>query len=290
MRLAFLLFLICLAAPCTAQRQDSLSLSKKRVKILAVGSATIYTGAMIGLNSAWYSQYDRQKFHFFNDASEWNQMDKLGHTFSAFQITSGSSRIMQWAGVSQKKSDKVAALGSFGIMASIEILDGFSAGYGASVSDLAANTAGIGLYWGQQLLWKEIRIHPKFSFHKSDYAMLRPTILGSNLAEQVLKDYNGQTQWLCIDLDKFSARIPKWLNLSIGYGTEQMTYARVWQNETIGLFPYRQFYLGIDLDLTAYRTRSKFINTLLYIGNMIKLPAPALEFSHKKIRGHYFYF
>jgi hypothetical protein len=44
------------------------------------------------------------------------------------------------------------------------------------------------------------RITPKFSFHTTQYAQYRPNVLGSSLAEQILKDYNGQTYWLSVNL------------------------------------------------------------------------------------------
>ena len=53
---------------------------------------------------------------------------------------------------------------------------------------------------------------------------------------------------------------------------------------------YRQFYLGIDFDLTAIKTRSKALKTILFIADMIKLPAPTVEFSTKGTRFHAFYF
>lgn len=290
MKVLALVYIFLLATFAGVQAQDTTAISKKRIRFLAVGSAVTYTGAMIGLNSTWYSQYDRQSFRFFNDAAEWKQMDKIGHLYSSFQIASGSSRVIRWSGLSEKKSDRIAVLTSFGVMASIELLDGLSAGYGASASDLLYNASGIGLYWGQKLVWKEIRIHPKLSFHKSEYAALRPNVLGATLAEQILKDYNGETQWLSLDLDKFNDRFPKWLNIAIGYGAEEMIYARDYPNNAAGLFPYRQFYLALDFDVTSIHSKSKAVNTLLYVLNMVKLPAPTLEFSNKKIRGHYFYF
>jgi hypothetical protein len=36
----------------------------------------------------------------------------------------------------------------------------------------------------QELLWKEQRITPKFSFHSTKYAALRPDVLGSSLPEK----------------------------------------------------------------------------------------------------------
>lgn len=270
--------------------QDSLSqVNTKRLKAIIIGSGVAYTGSMIALNSIWYSQYNKQSFHFFNDAHEWKQMDKMGHFYSAFQLSSISSRTLQWSGVSKRKSDLAGTLTSFAIMSSIEVLDGFSAGYGASASDLAANAVGAGVYLGQQLIWNEVRICPKFSFHRTSFAQQRPETLGSGLLEEIIKDYNGQTHWLSADMNKF-LKFPKWLNLAVGYGAQNMLYANDASNINQNLMPYRQYFIGIDFDLTAIKSHSKLVNTLLYVANMVRLPAPALEISNGKIKGHLFYF
>jgi len=271
----------------TAQTSDSIN--HQRLNTVILSGAVLYTGAMIGLNSIWYSQYDKQSFQFFNDWPEWKQMDKLGHMYSAFQLSSIGSHSLQWSGVSKKKSDLFGSITSFAIMSSIEIMDGFSAGYGASVSDLAANAIGSGFFLGQNVLWNQIRIYPKYSFHRTDFAKQRPGTLGSGFLEEMIKDYNGQTIWLSVDMDKF-IRFPKWLNLAVGYGAESMIYARNEQNMEQGYNPYRQLYLSIDFDLTAIKSRSKVVNTLIYFANMIKLPAPALEFSHGKAKAYAFYY
>lgn len=244
---------------------------------------------MIGLSSIWYSQYDKQSFRFFNDWPEWKQMDKFGHFYSAFQLSSIGSQALQWTGVSKKKSDLAASITSFAMMSSIEVLDGFSAGYGASMSDLAANAVGAGFYLGQNLVWDEVRIYSKYSFHRTEFASQRPGTLGDGLLEEMIKDYNGQTIWLSADMDKF-IRFPKWLNLAIGYGAENMIYARDEENIEVGLYPYRQFFLSLDFDLTAIKSRSKVVNTLIYFVNMIKLPAPAIEFSQGKTKAYLFYY
>jgi len=284
----FLLYLLSgLYTQSFAQQKDSIN--HKRLGTVIIVSTVLYIGIMIGLNSIWYSQYDKQTFQFFNDWPEWKQIDKLGHFYSSFQLASVGSNALQWSGVSKKKSDIAGTLTSFAIMSSIEILDGFSSGYGASASDWAANAVGSGLYLGQSLLWKEIRIHPKFSFHRTEFASQRPETLGNGTLEEIMKDYNGQTYWLSLDIDKF-IRFPKWLNLAVGYGAESMLYARDEQNEEQGFNPYRQIYLSIDFDLTAIKSRSKAVNTLIYFVNMIKLPAPTIEFSQGKTKAHFFYY
>jgi uncharacterized protein YfiM (DUF2279 family) len=244
---------------------------------------------MIGLNSVWYSQYDKQSFRFFNDWPEWNQMDKLGHFYSSFQLTTLGSHALRWSGVSKKKSDLAGTISSFAIMSTIEILDGYSTGYGASASDLVANGIGASLFLGQNLLWEEVRFYPKYSFHRSEFAPQRPGTLGNGLLEEIIKDYNGQTIWLSMDVDKF-IRFPAWINLAVGYGAESMLYARHEQNVEQGIYPYRQFYFSLDFDLTAIKSRSKVVNTLIFFVNMIKLPSPTLEFSQGKVKAYAFYY
>lgn len=272
-----------------AQSTQQDSINRKRLNTIIIGTTVAYSASMITLNNVWYSNYDHQPFTFFNDSKEWLQVDKMGHFYSAFQLSGVGSHILGWADVPERKADKVASLASFLLMGSIEIFDGHSAGYGASASDLLANALGSGFYLGQKMLWKEIRIHPKFSFHQTYLADQRPGTLGMNFGEQLIKDYNGQTYWLSLDMDKFVS-FPKWINFAFGYGAQNQIYATMDSNLANGYEPYRQFYMSLDFDLTAIKTNSKGLKTLFYILNMIKLPSPTLEFSQGKIKSHAFYF
>ena len=265
------------------------TLNKKRFNALVIGSSLAYTGTMIGLGEIWYSNFDKQPFTFFDDSKEWLQVDKAGHFYSAFQLSNAGSNALQWSGMSKRKSDKIASLASLLMVSSIEIFDGKSAGHGASATDLLANAIGSAFYLSQQAIWKQTRIQPKFSFHQTYLAKQRPELLGKNFIEELVKDYNGQTYWLSVDVDKFTS-FPRWLNLAAGYGAHDMIHARKESNNLDGHFPFRQYYLGLDFDLTAIKTKSKTIKTLLYVVNMIKLPAPTLEFSNKGVKVHAFYF
>ncbi|HTF17640.1 MAG TPA: DUF2279 domain-containing protein [Chryseolinea sp.] len=266
------------------------TLNKKRLTGLIVGSTVAYGAALYGLNELWYSHNPKQSFSFFNDNAEWKQVDKVGHFYSAFYISYGSDAALRWAGVKDRKAAFIGSLVGFGVMLPIEIMDGYSAAYGASVGDLAANAAGAALYLGQTLLWKDLRIYPKFSFHQTDYASLRPNVLGDNAVSEMFKDYNGQTYWLSVDMDKF-VRFPKWLNLAVGYGADGMVYARDEQNIEAQIGPpYRQYYLAIDFDLRAIHTRSKFLRGVIEVVSLIRLPAPAIQFSEKGVKAYAFYF
>lgn len=274
-------------APVSAQQSDSIN--QKKLNQLIIGTTAGYTLTMVGLSEIWYSEFDKQSFRFFNDSKEWYQMDKLGHFYGAFQLSEVSSNALARTGVSKRKAQRIGAIASFAMMSSIEIFDGYSAGYGASVSDLIANAAGASFYIGQQLIWDETRIYPKFSFHTTHLANQRPSVLGSNFSEKLIKDYNGQTYWLSVDVDKF-IKFPKWLNLALGHGAHDFLYASKGANLTNGFTPYRQFYFSLDFDLTAIPTQSKALKSLLYIVNMIKLPSPTLEFSNNGVKAYAFYF
>jgi hypothetical protein len=285
--LGFLLFIFPFIV--FAQSDSSSTFSKKKRNLLLIGGTTAYVGTMVGLNEVWYKNASRESFHFFNDAHEWKQMDKVGHFFSAFQVSSISSHALKWTGMEKKKSMLAASVTGLVLVSSIELFDGFSSAYGASLTDLVANTTGSALFYGQQIMWDEIRIYPKFSFHQTGFASQRPNVLGNGIAQELLKDYNGQTYWLSIDVDKF-IKFPKWLNLAVGYGAQEMMYATTSPNKAIGLSPYRQYYLSLDLDLTSIKSKSKLVNALIYFANMVKIPAPTLEFSNRGVRMHAFYF
>jgi hypothetical protein len=273
--------------------QDSLvyhkSVNQKRLKTLIVAGGVGYGLTLYGLNELWYKDSERQSFQFFNDASEWKQVDKLGHFYSAFYFSYGTSKALQWCDLPKKKADLYGALTGFLIMIPIEILDGYSSDYGASAADLIADAGGAFFYLGQNLLWNEPRILPKFSFHQTEYATERPHILGDSYPSEMLKDYNGQTYWLSFDMDKF-IKFPKWLNLAIGYGAEGMVYANDEPNYEMGYHSYRQYYFSLDPDLTSIRTNSKALKTLFFVVSMLKLPSPTVEFSSEGARFSFFYF
>lgn len=263
--------------------------NQKRLRTFVISASVVYGSSIIGLSKLWYSNSSYQSFRFFNDYDEWKQMDKLGHFYSAFYISCTSSKALQWSNVRKRKSDLIGAATAVLLLAPIEVLDGFSNAYGASTGDLLANTGGAVFYLTQSYLWNEVRIWPKFSFHQTGYASLHPELLGNTLSNEILKDYNGQTHWLSFDMDKF-IKFPKWLNLAVGYGAQEMVYASDHKNLINGYDPYRQYYLSVDFDLTAIKTRSKAVKALIFFASMIKLPAPALEFSKKGVHFHGLYF
>jgi hypothetical protein len=300
---------IFLLSGCLSQASDMVadtsSPDKTRVWIVGAGHAVAWTGTFIALNQAWYSDYPKENFHLFNDWGEWQQMDKAGHVWTTYQLSRVSGDVWKWSGVSDKKAIWLGGISGLAFQSIIEILDGFSAKWGFSVYDMAANVVGSGLYVSQALIWKQQRVQVKLSYYPYAYPPeLVPRVnelFGAPGMERVLKDYNSQTYWLNINLRDFmpGSRIPKWLNLSLGYNARLMLGGRenIWEDESgnvydySGIPRYRRFFLSADIDLTRIRTKSPLLRSVFSALNVIKIPAPALEYNTQgqwKFHGFYF--
>lgn len=285
--------------PSTFAQKDSLSV-KQKLWIAGGGTVVGYTGTLVVLNEAWYKNYPKTRFHFFNDNREWLQMDKVGHMVTSYYYGLLGIEIMDWTGIEHKKAVIIGGLAGTVFQTTLEILDGYSAQWGASWGDLTANTAGTALVISQGLLWDEQRIQLKFSYSPTNYPEIRPGNLGKVWYESILKDYNGQTYWASVNIRSFlseKSRFPSWLNMAVGYGADGLLDAGSsnWrdQNGVIQTpFPrYRQFYLSPDIDLTRIKTKSKLLRKTLRVLNIVKIPAPALEVtSQGKMHLHLLHF
>jgi uncharacterized protein YfiM (DUF2279 family) len=240
---------------------------------------------MSGLYFLWYAGYEQSAFHFYNDNAEWLQMDKFGHAMSAYHVGLIGYEALRLAGLDEKKSLLYGAPLGFIFLSTVEIFDGLSAGWGFSWGDMAANALGAGLFMGQQALWHEQRIAMKYSYHNTQFPQYRPNLLGSNLPEKMLKDYNGQTIWLSFNLKSLfmgkESKLPSWINLAFGYSAEGMTggFSNVnqYNGQAIPEFTRtRQFILSPDIDLTRIPVENKFLKTTLKVLSFIKIPMPAI--------------
>lgn len=280
--------------------------NKKRVKLVAVSNITAYGVLMAGLYNAWYKNYPQTSLHSFNDIKEWKQIDKIGHVYSAYIESKISMEMWRWTGIDRKKRIWIGGLSGLFYQTVIETLDGFSSQWGWSWGDFAANVAGSGMFIAQELAWDEQRIQMKWSFYRKNYTdpsldLRSAEIFGKTTLERLLKDYNGQTYWLSTNLRSFFPRskIPAWLQVSVGTGAEGLFGAnRNLSTDKYGnitfdrrdLKRYRQWYLAPDIDLTKIKTRKKGIRFALNLLNVIKIPAPSLEFSNGSFKWNWLHF
>lgn len=276
--------------------QPAFSFNKKRTLGVIAGESLLSTGTLIGLSQLWYKDYPKSSFHFFNDNSEWLQMDKCGHAITAYSVGKYGMRLLEWSGVNRKKAIWYGGLTGFAYQGVIEIFDGFSTGWGFSIGDISSNAIGCGILIGQEYLWKEQRISLKYSFHKTNFPEYRPNLLGKNWNEQILKDYNGQTYWLSVNIASFlseETRFPKFLNLAFGYGANGMTGGNsnpIMYNSIGNIITFertRQYYFSMDIDLTKIPTHSPFLKTVFETFGFLKIPAPGIEFGKNGISGKF---
>ena len=259
----------------------------------------LWAGSMIGFGTLWYNDYAQSSFHFFDDSKEWNQMDKAGHFVTSYYLNNIGTSLFTWSGVERRKSIWLGGTVGTLFLLTVEVFDGYSSNWGASWGDLAANTAGRLVSMTQNALWNEQRIVFKFSFHETSIAQYRPKVLGENLTEQILKDYNGQTYWMSVNIHSFlkeESKFPRWLNVALGYGADGMTGGEtnpiLVDGNIIPQFQrQRQYYLSLDVDLTKIPTKSKVLKAVFQTFGFLKIPFPTLEYNDGLgMRYHLLYF
>lgn len=270
--------------------------SPPKAWLLSGASIVSYTSTILVLDKMWYQGFPRSRFHFYDDLSHWQYMDKMGHAATAYHLSRLGHKAWEWTGIDDNKT--VWLGGSMGavFLTTIEILDGFSTQWGASPSDLTANTLGSALFVSQQLIWKEQKVLLKYSYHNSGLAQYRPDLLGETLPEKMLKDYNGQTYWLSASLKHFCSSCPPWLGISVGYGAKGMTGAKsnplTYNNHSLPLFERtKSFYLAPDIILSKTSTKSPLLKNIFLGLDFIKFPSPAIEIdSNGRIYWHLLFF
>jgi len=276
---------------------------------LATGiTAALYTGSVIALNRAWYKQYPRSSFHFFDDHREWRGMDKAGHLYSTYFESEWAYKIARWTGMRDDQAIWAGVgLGMF-FQTTVEVLDGFSSQWGFSIADAGFNVLGATTFLAQQKGWGEQRIRLKVSSTPVDYPDMgvlssegtasttlnqrSRDLFGKSAPERFLKDYNAQTTWLSVNVHAFlknpESKFPRWLNIAVGYGAENMYggFENAWESDgsefnlSSSAFPrYSQFYLSPDIDFSRIPSRSSFVRTLLGIVNVFKMPGPVMEYN-----------
>ena len=296
----YILVLIFISVFSTDSKSiDTLKLKKnKKFYTFLAAEGIVLTGGITYLSKQWYSDKKRVPFHFYNDLRGWNQVDKFGHFYASYIESDIGYSLMKKFNFSEKKALYLGGFQGLILETPIEIFDAYYDGWGFSLSDMVANAAGSLFFIFQQKIFKEQIIKPKLSFSRSKYARVANGYLGkNNIVSEFLYDYNGYTFWFSISPRSIFPRskIPKWFNVSFGYGSDGMIgefkNLSSYKGEEIPNFErFRQFYLSLDIDFSKIKTNSKFMKGVFTTLSYIKIPLPTLEISQKKIKGHFIYF
>ncbi len=296
----YVIFIIYL--PSFAQLSDTTeTINCRKRKFLTTGIyVTGYTAGMTALYHLWYKDYPMSTFRFFDDNSQWMQMDKGGHVYSAYILADIGYKTAQFSCLNKNHSIWLGGGAGLLFLTTIELFDGFSSEWGASLGDLTATFSGYILFAFQQKFWNDQKIRMKFSYNPSIYAKYRPELLGNSFLSEILKDYNAQTYWLSFNpffFDNNDSKFwPDWLCLSAGYSADGMLGGSVNPTEINGTkLPYferkRQLYLSFDIDFSRFNTNSKFLNTIFELLNVIKVPFPAISYDNRQgINAHFIYY
>jgi uncharacterized protein YfiM (DUF2279 family) len=284
--LVFSILMAFLTGSIHAEDTTSQAVNKTRLAVVSGTIGSIYIGGMYYLSEVWYRDHQRVPFTFYNDNAGWNQMDKCAHAYVAYHQSRAGYHALKWSGVSRKKALWYGGSLGFFLQLPIEIFDGMYEGYGFSWGDVWANTAGSVLFMTQQYLLDEQAVKFKFSFYPSDYASIRPSALGQNTVENLFMDYNAQSYWLSINVNRVwkHERIPDWLSFAFGYGAGGMLGE--FENPLFisgqpapEISRYRQFFISADVDFAAIPSRNSWIKGIFEGLNLLKMPAPAVEYN-----------
>ncbi len=273
--------------------------TKQKRRLVFYSGAAAYAGSLTGLYFLWYKDYPQTSFHFYDDNKSWKQMDKLGHATASYYMGILGHKTLLWAEIDERKALWYGGFAGSLYLSVIEILDGFSAEWGFSWGDFAANLAGSALYVSQKALWDDNYFNLKYSFWPSQYAEYRPDIFGDNIPQNFLKDYNAISFWLSVSPQLFlrgNNNLPPWLDLSIGYSADGILGA--YSNpSTLNGKPlpeferHRQFFLSLDINLKKIPIENKYFNAIAHLFSFLKIPMPAFEFhSGNGLRFHPIYF
>jgi len=293
------LFFLSLGTAIAQQKENSdKQIVGKRIKPVFAAHGVLFSGSMAGLYGLWYKDYPQSSFHFNNDWNDWLYMDKAGHMLSAYYIQRFSYGSYKWAHLDERESLLYSGILAASYMTCIEIFDGFSKEWGASTGDFTANILGISLFSLQQKLWGTQRISLKWSFHQSQYAKYRPDVFHRIWYKSMLKDYNGQTYWICFNIASFfpERNIPEFLELAIGYGAEGLLGGsenpEYYNDKPLPVFKRRpQLFLSAGINPAAFKIKSEFLKYLLRSISFIKIPLPTLEYDLEEgLRFHPLYF
>jgi hypothetical protein len=294
--------------------RPSEQLNIPRVALVTGMIGGLYAAANTWWSAAWYSKTERGKFRFFNDWGEWNQMDKIAHSFNCYFESKWHYDLYRWAGVKEKNAIWIGMLYGNAWQLSIELNDGFQKKWGFSWGDMVMNVSGSLLFGIQQYVWHEQRIQLKISAFPVNYSKYNDPqikeraakLYGTSFTEILLKDYNSMTFWLSVSPGSFiknsKTKFPKWFEVSVGYGASGMLggYKNIWNKndlsgdqdlnnvdpadiiERTDIQRLHRFYISADIDWTKIPVKRHWAKGLLKVLNIIKLPFPALEINDNK--------
>ncbi|MDP4232938.1 MAG: DUF2279 domain-containing protein [Bacteroidota bacterium] len=270
MRKLLAIFVVLSFSTARAQEKDSATvLSVAAVSLLPAAGMT----AIIVLNqNAFWRYATAVPFHISNDPPYAMHIDKFSHLYVSAIGSDGMRASYQLAGLSEGTSAWLGAGLSLACSFAIELEDarhGDDPQYGFSPGDLAGDIIGSALpvlrhyYPVLERIETKISIWPSRAYKENQY-------------KTIADDYESQYYWLSADLHDWTP-LPKWLNLALGFGCENLRLAKYAVPSPYGS-PYTDLYLSPDINLKGLPIDGPVWKTIASILSYVRIPMPALQF------------
>jgi hypothetical protein len=250
------------------------------INTLGTVAASVTPGVIV--YSALYQNYvdfwkssDRSSFHFSEDPPYTMHSDKAGHAYYTYLGTDLIAVGYREAGVNRKTAIWLGAGITLLAQTFVEIGDGFRTGapyFGFSPGDQIANVLGAALAVGKEYEPELKRIDFKMGFWTSQ-------AYKDGAFASILDDNESRYFWLSFNcLDLLSDAMPKWLNLGIGFGVENIvTESYVYERRNRK--PAMLWYIGPDINLKGLPIEGKVWKVIAEVLDHIRIPIPGLQFT-----------
>lgn len=190
----------------------------------------------------------------------------MGHGTFAYAVTTVYADLFHWSGMDSTASVWSGAGVAMAYQTYIEIRDGFSADYGFSWGDVAANTMGATLpvikHYAPALRPIDLQLSfwPSDSYKAGEY-------------NSIIDDYTSTTHWLAVSVvdwmpDSWQRIYPPWLGVAIGHSVENLK-GQGGGNHAV--------YLSLDWNLARIPRIAPWLQSVLRILHLYHLPAPAVK-------------
>ncbi len=234
--------------------------------------------------NAWWRD-PAGEFKVIEDIEYARGLDKLGHAYSGYLMTTLCNDMLLESGFSREPAVWIGAGMGLAYMMYVEVSDGYAQDWGFSPSDAYANVAGVSFNLLQHYIPFLENFTPRWSY-------IPPSWSGdadiNHRPKTFIDDYNGTTFWLACNVNNLLPAAadpywPDWMMLSVGYGIRN--YATDDGNGE-PLPVTRRFLVGLDYNWVKILPEAQFgfFNYLRQFLNYIRLPGPTLEIGDDGVR------
>jgi hypothetical protein len=265
MRSVVVMILLIHALAVRAEDRDSV----QPLRLIMVGGITIgaitYGHAVV--NDFWWKG-EKVPFHV-NTEQDYEyalNADKLGHLTFSYIGTTVYGSAFRWCGLDSVTSLWTGAGVTMAYQTYVEIRDGFSANYGFSWGDMAANTIGAALPLVQHYVPPLRSLDLQISYWPSD-------AYKSGAYNSIIDDYTSTTHWLSVNAQDIAPRawkqwMPEWIGLALGHSVQNLDGQGGGQHV---------LYLSLDWQPHRIKGLPSWLAEALRLAHLYHLPAPAVR-------------